>query len=448
MIKLAVMRRTVSSARWQTRIALWGAAACAGLLVVAFAKLADGALALFFWLSRERPWAPFLLAPALGMATVWLTTRYAPGAQGSGIPQVIAATRRAAKGQPVNTLVSLRIALGKILFGCLALVGGFSAGREGPSVQVAASIMHFAHRFLPYSRALRRQDLILAGGAAGVAAAFNTPLAGIVFAVEELGKRLETRTSGVLVSTIILSGLVAIALVGNYSYFGQLQAAEVGVAVLLPVALSGVVCGLIGGQFSRMMLWPQQHAHHSIWRWRRQHPVWFAGACGLAVALIGFLSSGISYGSGYAITASAVAGETVLPWYAPISRFLATLVSYFSGIPGGIFAPSLAVGAAVGADLAPLFADPQLPLIALCMAGLLAAVTQAPITSAIIVMEMVDGHGLVISLMAVALIAKAVSARLGPELYQQLALGFSFERSVDALCDRAKQAATAASAKD
>ena len=121
-----------------------------------------------------------------------------------------------------------------------------------------------------------------------------------------------------------------------------------------------------------------------------------------------------------------MSGELELPWHAPITRFLATIVSYYSGIPGGIFAPALAVGASLGSNLAQLLGIPAdtIPIIALCMAGFLAAVTQAPITSAIIVMEMIDGHEMVISLMAVTLIAKAVSARLSPELYQQLALGF------------------------
>ena len=405
---------------------LWLAALFAGLMVVAFAKLADLALLLFAALSAGRAWVPFLLAPTVGMLTVWLTQRYFPGAQGSGIPQVIAATRLAAQGKAVNTLLSLRIACGKISLGAFALVGGFSAGREGPSVQVAASIMHAVHQWLPHSRALRAQDLILAGGAAGVAAAFNTPLAGIVFAVEELGRRLETRTSGVLVSTIILSGLVAVALLGNYNYFGQLKIVNLDRAIVLPIIAAGIACGLLGGLFSRLMLWPQQHKELALWRVRSRHPVVFAGLCGLLVAIIGWVGGGLSYGSGYSITSEVVSGQLVLPWHAPFSRFLATLVSYYSGIPGGIFAPSLAVGAVIGSNIAQLLGVPAetIPIIALCMAGFLAAVTQAPITSAIIVMEMIDGHEMVISLMAVTLVAKAVSSRLSPELYQQLALGF------------------------
>lgn len=420
------LRGPLSSFRWQTRITLWIAALSAGLLVVAFAKLADLALSLFQMLSFGRPWVPFVLAPSIGVLVVWLTQRYFHGAQGSGIPQVIAATRLAGKGKPVGMLLSLRIAVGKIVLGSLALVGGFSAGREGPSVQIGASILHAVHRYLPHSRALRAEDLIIAGGAAGVAAAFNTPLAGIVFAVEELGRRLETRTSGVLVSTIILSGLVSIALLGNYHYFGRFKIGGLAYSIVLPVILSGVVCGLFGGLFSRLMLWPLQRREWSLWRWRSDHPVVFAGLCGTVVAVIGFAGGGLSYGSGYSITSQVVSGELVLPWHAPFSRFFATLISYYSGIPGGIFAPSLAIGAAVGSNVAQLLgvSVEAIPLIALCMAGFLAAVTQAPITSAIIVMEMIDSHEMVISLMAASLIAKAVSSRLSPALYHQLALGF------------------------
>ena len=427
---MARLHASLSSLRWRTRITLWLAALSAGLLVVGFARLAEWALALFAQLVAGRPWLPLLLTPAVGMLTVWLTQRHFAGSQGSGIPQVIAATRLAAQGKSVAGLLSMRIAGGKIGLGALALVGGFSAGREGPSVQVAASVMHAAHRWLPHARALRAQDLILAGGAAGVAAAFNTPLAGIVFAVEELGRRLETRTSGVLVSTIIVSGMVAVALLGNYSYFGHLKVAALDRFIALPIVVAGLVCGIAGGLFSRLMLSPLAHKEARLWRWRARRPVVFAGLCGLVVALVGWAGGGLSFGSGYQVTAQVTAGEIVLPWHAPLTRFAATLVSYYSGIPGGIFAPSLAVGGAIGSNLAQLFGATvsTSALVALCMAGFLAAVTQAPITAAIIVMEMIDGHAMVISLMAVALIAKAVSSRLGPELYQQLATGFYPER--------------------
>ena len=425
MIKpILLIRRRFASIRWRTRVTLWVAATLAGLLVVMFARLADLALMQFAQQAVARPWLPFIYTPLIGMFVVWMTSRFFTGAQGSGIPQVIAATRLAHQGKPVNKLVSLRLAFAKIGLGTLALTGGFSSGRECPSVQVAASIMHFFHRYLPNARIIRPEDLILAGGAAGIAAAFNTPLAGVAFAVEELGRKLETRTSGVLLSTIILSGMVAIALQGNYNYFGHFDVQEANFDIVLPILAIGIGCGVMGGLFSRMLLWPQRYRSFVVWEWRRLHPVWFAGGCGMIVAILGWLSGGMSFGSGYGITSQIIVSDVGLPWHAPITRFLATVVTYFSGIPGGIFAPSLAVGAAVGANVAEYFALAAQPIIALCMVGFLAAVTQSPITSAIIVMEMIDSHGMVISLMAVALIAKAVSARMGPELYQQLARGF------------------------
>ncbi len=412
--------------RWQVRAVLWTAAGAAGVAVVGFATLAEHALALFDTIYRHWPWAPFVLAPLLGMVVVWATRRHVPGAAGSGIPQVVAATKLAALGRPVGALLSLRVAVGKVALGTLALVGGFSAGREGPSVQVAASVLNLANRFLPHGRALRTSDLILAGGAAGIAAAFNTPLAGIVFAVEELGRRLESRTSGVLVSTIIISGLVAVALKGNYAYFGQLTVHDLGTAVLLPTLIAGVACGVLGGLFSWLLLWPQRHPTWGPWAWRSAHPVWFAGVCGLVVAGLGWISGGTSFGSGYAAASQAIGGQLTLEWHAPITRFAATIATYFSGMPGGIFAPSLAVGTAIGSDLARwvgLSIDMH-AWIALCMAAFLAAVTQSPITAAIIVMEMVNGHQMVISLMAVAFLSKSISSRFGPELYQELATGW------------------------
>lgn len=420
----APLRRRFTTARWRTRLTLWIAATVAGLCVVMFARLADLALALFAQVTAGRGWLTLLLTPALGMLVVFLTRRYFPGSEGSGIPQVIAATRLSAAGKPVGGLISLRIALAKVGLGTLALSGGFSAGREGPSVQVAASLMHAAHRFLPNNRVVRVQDMILAGGAAGIAAAFNTPLAGIAFAVEELGRKLETRTSGILLSTIILCGMISIGVQGDYNYFGRLNAVADSRAIIFPVLTLGLLCGLLGGLFSLLLLLPQRYGHHALWRWRAAHPVWFAGICGLVVASLGWATGGLSFGSGYGVTNDIINHGQSIPWYSAPARFIATLATYFSGIPGGIFAPSLAVGAALGGNVAQLFDLGAQPIIALCMAGFLAAVTQSPITSAIIVMEMIDSHGMVISLMAVALIAKAVSSRLGPELYQQLALGY------------------------
>lgn len=408
---------------WQGRAVIWGGAALASLLIVAFAMLVEHAIALFEAARQARPWLPLLLTPAGGMLIVWLTRRYVAGAEGSGIPQVMAALHHPQDAGHTGRLVSLRIAIGKVLLGVLGLGAGFSSGREGPSIQVGASVMHAMRAWLPARFPVRPYDLILAGGAAGIAAAFNTPLAGIVFAIEELGRKFEARTNGVLLAAIILAGVIAVSLQGNYTYFGRISIPLADSRLAVPILMSGVICGLAGGLFSRAMLagmrpWPGWPG----WL-RRQHPVWFAGACGLLVAVLGYVSDGAAHGSGYQATRLALEGtQPLAPFYA-LQKMLASLLSYFSGIPGGIFAPSLAVGAGLGQDLANLGlgAVSSSTWIALSMAAFLAAVTQAPMTAFVIVMEMIDGHALVVSLIASAFLASLVSRSLSPPLYHTLA---------------------------
>jgi len=374
---------------WQGRAVIWGGALLAALLIVGFAMLVEHAIALFEQARQASPWLPLLLTPAGGMLIVWLTRRFFAGAEGSGIPQVMAALHHHHDQAHVGKLVSLRIAVGKVLLGVLGLGVG---------------------AWLPTRFPVRPYDLILAGGAAGIAAAFNTPLAGIVFAIEELGRKFEARTNGVLLSAIILAGIIAIALQGNYTYFGRISIPVADSRLALPILLSGVICGLAGGMFSRAMLagmrpWPGWPG----WL-RSRHPVWFAGACGLLVAVLGYVSDGAAHGSGYGATQQALTGTLPLaPFYA-LEKMLATLLSYFSGIPGGVFAPSLAIGAGVGQDLANLGLGQvsSSTWIALSMAAFLAAVTQAPITAFVIVMEMIDGHALVVSLIASAFLASLV----------------------------------------
>src|SRR6185503_14104509 len=173
-----------------------------------------------FQLYLERwPLMPLILTPVGFAVTVLLAVRVFPNTQGSGIPQAIAA-RKLDDFEARKALVGLRVAVGKVLLTLLGLLVGASTGREGPTVQVGASVMFLIGRLTPR----RQPGLILAGAAAGVAAAFNTPLAGIVFAIEEMSRSFEVRASGLIIAAVILAGLVAQALVGDYTYFGTTKA--------------------------------------------------------------------------------------------------------------------------------------------------------------------------------------------------------------------------------
>lgn len=409
---------------WRGRLVVWTAAATAGVLIVLFAWASELAMAFFFSIQNQHWWAPILITPAAGMLIVWITNRWFKGASGSGIPQTIAALNHDEKSpSSLSSLVSLKIAIGKIVLGVGALAAGFSAGREGPSVQVGASVMHAFRKYLPPGFSVHPKHLILAGGAAGISAAFNTPLAGIVFAIEELGRRFEQKTNGVVITAIVLSGLVSVSLQGNYTYFGSLAVTGIDRKIVLPLLVCGLVCGILGGVFSRTLVDASGNIGGRIGKIRSMHPLWWAGFCGLMVALLGAVSGGAAHGSGYMVTRELLDGSITETWqFAPI-KYLATIFTYLSGIPGGIFAPSLSIGAGIGNDLLPLFSTEvaSTAIGALCMAGFLAAVTQAPITSFIIVMEMIDGHEMVISLMAVALMSAIISRIFSPPLYSTLA---------------------------
>lgn len=405
---------------WYGRAIVWSAAAISGLAIVVFAWMSERANTWFYHSFQQHVWLPLLLTPLAGMAIVWVTRQWFPAASGSGIPQTIAAIHLDETGR--KKLISFRIAVAKMILGSGGLAAGFSSGREGPSVQIAASIMHGIARFLPKSFSVQPNQLILAGGAAGISAAFNTPLAGIVFAIEELGRSFEQKTNGIIITAIVISGLVAISIQGNYAYFGNLNVGTIGYSILLPILACSMVCGISGGIFSRCLIRGSALFPRPVHQFRTYKPVLWAGVCGLCIALIGLYTDGATFGSGYRSTQTLLHQPQPDNYlYAPL-KYLATWITYLSGIPGGIFAPSLSIGAGIGNNLVSVFphCHPE-AICALCMVGFLAAGTQAPLTSFIIVMEMIDGHEMVTSLMAVAMISAVLSRLLSKPLYGSLA---------------------------
>lgn len=408
--------------RWWSRAVVIAFAAAAGLTVVGFNWLTEHALRLFFDLRAAWWWAPLVWIPASTAGIVWLTRRFAPGAAGSGIPQVMAALEPSVDASQHGLFVSLRLTLAKIVLTTWGLLAGLSLGREGPSVQIAAGIMLAARRWLPQRSSVSMHGLLVAGGAAGIAAAFNTPLAGVMFAIEELSRSPEQRSSGLLMSGIVLAGLIGVSINGNSTYFGVIRVTEIGRSLFLPGLLVAVASGVAGGLFARLLVVSVGgRSRDRFTRWRKKWPVGFAAGCGLMVAIIGLASSGQTFGSGYEHTRNMIEGQETGASLYVLLKFIATWLTTWSGVPAGIFAPSLAIGAALGNDLAILTHYAQAStLIALGMVGFLAAVTQAPLTAFIIVMEMVDGHAMVLTLMACALVASAVSRVLSPPLYGAL----------------------------
>ena len=406
---------------WRLLVVI-AAAVAGGVLAVLFAKLCDLAGAVHAGWAQRWPLAVLLLPPIVLPLMVWLTRAVAPEAGGSGIPQVIAASEEARRGVS-DSRVSLRTAGFKMLIAAVLLAAGLSIGREGPTVQiVAALVFAFTARLRggPHPR-----TLLIAGGAAGVAAAFNTPLAGVVFAVEELAKGFERRAATVVILVVVAAGAASYALSGDYSYFGEMRGSRALLSAWMTAPIMGLAGGLAGGAFSKTLASVLGPEKGPLGRLRLSRPLLFALICGLVTSAVAFASHGLSYGTGYQEASSLLQGHPVRAVTLGLSKWVANLAAAATGAPGGIFSPSLATGAGIGGaigEFIPFAASRD--SIVLGMAGYLSGVVQAPLTSAIILMEMTRDPGLVGPLMLGSLLARAVSARICPKpVYHALAEG-------------------------
>lgn len=402
------------------RIAALAGAVLLGLVAIAFAWCGEMAQSLFTRLTINFPKAPFVLTPLMFAGVVWMTRRWWPAARGSGIPQVMVASHNAEK-QANGDLLSLRTALAK--FGCTLamLLAGGSVGREGPTVQISAALMIAVHRWL---RVPISAGVIIAGGAAGVTAAFNTPLAGVAFAIEELASAFEQKVAVLVMAAVMISGLVSLGLTGDYVYFGAMNGALPLGTMLIAAPISGILGGLVGASFSRCLITIGQ-SRHAWFCHIRSRPIILAAVCGLIVATIGWLSDGQSWGTGYDATRHLLIGQSESVFFGP-AKFVTTLATALSGAPGGIFAPSLSVGAGLGQLIAIAFPNtPAGAIVLLGMVGYFTGVVRAPMTSVIIMMEMTADRTMILPLFATALIADAVSAALcRDKLYHALSRPF------------------------
>lgn len=416
-------RRMLSVKNWRRRILFWSGGLAVGLICVLFAIICDHLNRDFIYFANQHPYWPLLITPVGFMLIVAIMRYFFQGAEGSGIPQAIAALQINSI-QTRAKLVSWRIAVGKFLLTALGFLSGASIGREGPTIQMSASIMQMLGKWGNFHRHDMERGLLLAGGAAGIAAAFNAPLAGIVFAIEELSGSFEKGVSGTIITTVVLCGLVAQYLLGNYHYFGTSSATlDVIHGGWLPILLMALFGGALGGVFSILLIRISSIMASVV----RRHPIWLAGLLGFGVALIGVFSHGETFGSGYAAAKDIITNHhasAVVTAYGPL-KMLATLVTYLSGLPGGIFAPSLSAGAGFGQIFAHFFpAHFHDAVILLCTVAYFSGVVQSPITCFVIVLEMTDTTtgNMLLPIMLTSVMATGVSKVICREpLYHALA---------------------------
>jgi CIC family chloride channel protein len=355
----------------------------------------------------ERIPIAILVGAAGGGLGLWLVRRFAPDASGSGIPQL--------KGFVLGErgIEWRRLLPVKFFAGLVGIGGGLALGREGPTIQMGgATGLMVSEWFRVKIGEGERKALIAAGAGAGLAAAFNAPLAGVMFVLEELAGSF---TPVVLVSAFLASvtgDIVSRVLTGEMPVFQLHDMPAPNLRTLPASALLGVACGLVGVLFNRSLL--KSLDLYSRLRW----PVWVVGAC--AGALVG-LASGIYpgvAGGGGLLAEHALTGEIALQWLPLliVARFLLTMTSYGTGAAGGIFAPLLVIGALGGlafgriihATLPEWAARPEVFAV-IGMGGLLTAIVRAPLTGIVLMIELTGKYDFMLPLLVCCLVAYGIA---------------------------------------
>lgn len=394
-------------------IPFWIASLITGMIAVFYASLfslAESGTA--FIVSINHYWL-FLITPLCFLGGWWLVRRYATYARGSGIPQVIAAVELTDTDEEgkIKKLLSLRIIIIKIASSLLMVLGGGVVGREGPTIQIAGSVFKKVNEWLPaWWPKISKANMIMAGAGAGLAAAFNTPLGGIVFTVEELTKTHLSAFKTALFSAVIIAGLTAQTFLGSYLYLGYPDVNKLSSWIFFAVMLVAVVAGVAGSAMSKVIL--------ALLKWkssfssRKKHIIYII-VCALLLVSIAVFITPKALGSGkHIMTDTLFTNEKYLPWYIPLLRMIGSMLSFTTGAAGGIFAPALAAGSSIGAVIAGWFqlgaADSNILILA-GMVGLLTGVTRTPFTSAILVLEMTDRHSVIFHLMLAGMVASLAS---------------------------------------
>ncbi|HMQ50358.1 MAG TPA: chloride channel protein [Saprospiraceae bacterium] len=389
-------------------IVIWLASFLVGIVAVVYARMfAWAEWGCLYWFEHY-PKLAFLIFPLFFTLAWWFVNRFAPSARGSGIPQLMAAVdlANAQDKRFVGYFLSLKVMAIKIISSLLLVFGGGASGREGPTLQIAGSVFKVVQDWLPKDWPhVSERIMLMTGGAAGLSAAFNTPLGGIVFVVEELSKVHIARFRNFVFTGVIIAGMTAQWLNGSYLYLGFPKTAGGDVKVFALTMLIAILTGLAGVVFTKMVY---QFTRVRERFFGRNSFVWYVAFLGLLSASLAYFVSPNAMGSGKEVMEHLLFEPDKTIDIATVAvRFLAPGISFSSGAAAGIFAPSLATGASIGGWIAQWFDLSNGAFNLLVLAGMtafLSSVTRSPFTAAILVLEMTDRHSVIFYLMLAAML--------------------------------------------
>jgi CIC family chloride channel protein len=366
-----------------------------------------------------RWWVPLVIfIPAIGgLISGAGLYFYAPRARGSGIPQIKAAYYLEGGRIPARVIWS------KMILSAFNIGTGASLGREGPTVQICATIASVLGRMFAISRK-RLQSLIPVGAAAGLAAAFNTPIAAVTFTLEEILGQAASRPLGSIVIAAVIASVIERAILGEHALF-NVPAYRLNSAIeLIFYAVLGLLAGLAAVAFNEGLL-----RLRAFFLNQRFVPQWATpGVGGLMLGCVGlaaiyFTGSASTFGVGYGTLSMEL--QTSFPLKVllvlGIAKLIGTVVSYSSGSSGGIFGPSLYIGGmlggAVGLGAQYLLGNLATQPGAFALVGMgavFAGIVRAPVTSIIIIFEMTDNYSIILPLMVANITSYALATELSP----------------------------------
>jgi len=393
--------------------------ALVGLVVVAFILL-TGRFAAYAYSSGGTGWRRLVIPVVGSLVAGYLLYRFFPLARGSGIPQTRAAVFIH------DGRISIRSVIGKFMTTAITLASGIPLGREGPSMYIGAGLASSIGRRLGLSKN-QVKWLLPVGGAAALSAAFNTPIAAVLFTLEEIMGDLHAPVLGSVVLASATAWMVLHLVLGDSPLFQVSGYHLVSPAELLIYALLGVVGGFVAVGFVKLLLWLRarflRFPASTLWL----QPV----AGGLTVGILGFFVPQVM-GVGYDQIERVLNGDVILKTVALLAvlKIIATCMSYASGNAGGIFGPSLFIGAMVGASVGgvahlvfPASTAGPGAYALVGMGAAFAGIIRAPLTSVIMIFEVTRDYSIIVPLMIANLIAYYVSHRLQREtVYESLAL--------------------------
>ena len=405
-------------------IPFWIASVITGLVAVVYEFLFSFFESLGIKLFNSYPFSVFLVSPLFFSFAWYITQTQAPNARGSGIPQLMVAIdlSNSRKSSRIKYLLNFKIIIVKIASSLLLLIGGGVTGREGPTLQIAGSIYKIIYDWSkPYVSNLNQRVMLITGGASGLAAAFNTPLGGIVYVIEELTRSHITHFRTAIFTSVIIAGMTAQFFLGSYLYLGSPKVTSIPLSSIGTIIVVSIICGFGGAIFSLLLCKIIALKKHLKSLWMSFLVVF---STGLLFALLVYITGVNSMGSGKPVINNILfKGVGSVPWFTFVGRFFGSIFTFSTGSGAGIFAPALSSGAALGALIAELFNIPieYHTIIVMCgMIGFLTGVTHSPFTSAILVLEMTDRHSAIFYFLLAGLVANLIAKSINKNSFYEL----------------------------